>query len=242
MRQIGSLAHATRTLPEAWPADDADATVGLVQEWLQLPSERWRSLAWQDIEDCHPPIHELTVRKHGLRLVRWLAHRILPYPCFLWTEARLAARFKVTGDSLRVAMSYGLADFLKPARYSGALHDFFGTAYWWHRGVESILWDVTGGGSFDAVTTLGVLNQRCANKLQALDAAHTVVCVDGNFRFRDEPCDVNEAVRVQPDDWPVYAEQAWATLQEVREQARLRSAVLAADRFRLGGLDTAEGE
>jgi hypothetical protein len=242
MRQIGSLARAMDELPKDWPVDDADETGEIVGDWLHLPEHRWRQLARQDIEDCHPPLHEMSERKHGLRLVRWLAQRILPYPCFLWTDSRLATRLRVTRESLRVALGQGLDARFEPAKYVGQLHDFEEGTRWWRAGIEAILWDVTGGRSFDSAGTREVLNQDCGNSLVPLPLSQPVLCLDYNFRFRKVPYDVADAVRVQPDDWPVYAEQAWAATEDARDEPRLAAAVIATDRHRLSDSTPAEDD
>jgi hypothetical protein len=69
-----------------------------------------------------------------------------------------------------------------------------------------------------------------------------VLCLDYNFRFRKVPYDVADAVRVQPDDWPVYAEQAWAATEDARDEPRLAAAVIATDRHRLSDSTPAEDD
>ena len=180
--QIRSLSAAVKSLPEVWPSDDADATRQLVERWLALPDERWRHLAWQDIEDCHPPLHELVERKHGLWFIRWFAQFILPYPCFLWTTGRLAARLRVTHESLQHGLSNALADVFRPAKYVGGLHDFLGDR-WWRNGCEAILWDITDGNSFDSDETLSVLNRHCGGVLVRFPVSEPVLCIDTNFNI-----------------------------------------------------------
>lgn len=200
LRHVCRLSDAIAALPESWPTDNLEAMQEIICQWLAIPDLRWRDLAWQDIEECHPPIHELYERKHGLRLVRWLCHRILPYPCFLWTSERLAARLKVTHVSLKAGLKSGLADLFAPAQYNGALHSFDGATRWWSRGVETIFWDETSGHSFDTGRLIDTLNDRCGNKLEPLTISQPVLTIDENLEFNSEPCDVSEAVRVQPDD------------------------------------------
>lgn len=234
MLQIICLAEAVETLPENWPHGDANALKDLLKKWLGVPSdESWTDLAWQDIEHCHPPVHELTNRKHGMRLVRWILHQVLPYPCFLLTSKRLAVRLKVTHESLQDALRQGLTEQLTTSRYCGALQEFDGEVRWWGRGIESILWDLTEGQSFDSRITLAALNRHCGDQLQPLPMCHPVLCLDKEYRFRKEPCELVHAVRVQPDDWPAFAEQAWAALADANADERLSSIVVASDREKL---------
>lgn len=234
MRQTICLAEAVESLPESWPNGDANAMKDLLKSWLGVPSdERWADLAWQDIEQCHPPIHELSSRKQGLRLVRWMLHRILPYPCFLMTTRRLAVRLKVVHESLRIALEHGLSECLTAAEYTGTLTKFDGEPRWWRRGIESILWDITNGESFDSIKTLEILNNHCDEKLLALDMSQPVLCLDKEYCFREAPGELSDSVMVQPDDWPAFAEQAWASLLDATNEPRLLSIVVAADRERI---------
>ena len=239
--QIRSMSAAVRSLPEDWPADDADATRQFIERWLLLPDERWKHMAWQDIEDCHPPLHELAERKHGLWFIRWFAQIILPYPCFLWTTGRLAARLRVPHESLLQGLSHGLDQVFQPAKYVGGLHDFLGDR-WWRSGCEAILWDITEGNSFDTDQTLAVLNGRCGGVLERSPISQPVLCLDENFNIGSDVCEVADAVRVQPDDWPPYAEQAWTRLQMAQKNDRLRAVVIAMDRERLADESGADVE
>ena len=238
--QIQCLAGATSSLPETWPSDDPQLLIELVQDWLALPEATWRHLAWQDVEDCHPPIHELSVRKHGMRLVRWMTQRILPYPCFLLTTDRLATRLRVTRRSLQTALPNGLNELFATAVYCGALEGFDETERWWRSGLESVLWELTEGRSFDNDHTRELLNQRCGGALVACELRQPVLCLDREFQFLEEPCELADAVRIQPDDWPVYADQAWALAREACDEPRLAAATIAADREKLQSSQTQE--
>src|SRR5204863_143836 len=68
------------------------------------PQQPWGSRAAADVETCHPPIHEWAASTHGMALLRWLLHQVLPYPSFLWEDRYLAARLCVKVESLRQAL------------------------------------------------------------------------------------------------------------------------------------------
>lgn len=233
LQQICSLADAVSALPEHWPSEDRNVASRLFRQWLSLPDESWQSLAWQDIEDCHPPIHELETHRDGMRLVRWMAQRILPYPCFLMNESRLAARLKVTLDSLKDGLTNGLNEAFHSAEYTGALRGFSGGPCWWRSGLESVLWQLSDGRSFETGLIFDLLNAKCGDRLQRLGLDQPVLCLDERLGWMPAPIDITQAVRIQPDDWPVFAEQAWASLAETREHPQLAAAVIAADRSRL---------
>jgi len=241
MQQIICISQAIELLPNSWPNDDSAGTKDLLVDWLKMPAdEKWTDLAWSDVEECHPPLHELSESKQGLRLVRWMLHSILPYPCLLWTPLRLASRLRVECQSLQNALNRGLRDVFNAALYSGALGNFEGEPRWWGRGIESILWTLTDGQSFDSEATIETLNSKCEGSLVPLSISQPVLCITKDYRFRSEPCDISEAIRVQPDDWPAYAEQAWASIEDVRDEPRLESIIISADRDQMKAEDHAE--
>lgn len=239
-RQIRSLALATKELPENWPTDDANETRQLVEKWLSIPSDRWRDVAWQEIEECHPPLHDMTDRRRGLRFLRWFLHRVLPYPCFLWTSARLAARLRVTHESLLEAFNTGLDKVFESACFKGHLHDFVDKR-WWRSGFEAALWDMTDGKSFDPDTILTALNRCCNGNLQKLPFSQPVVCVTDSYQLSSQIINIDDAIRVQPDEWPSYAEQAWVPITNVKENGRLRAAVVTFDRVQIDN-EESEGD
>ena len=162
-----------------------------------------------------------------LLFVRWILHRILPYPCFLFDTHHLAVRLRVTHASLLSAISGGLAAWLEPAAYRGVLDNFLGPR-WWRAGVESLLWDL-GGGSMAAKRLHAKLADVARVSLELLSASEPVVCIDQNFAPLAEPCAGNDVVRIVPDDWPLFAGQAWTTVSLAREHPRLAAIVAETD-------------
>jgi|RhiMetdeSRZDD1v2_1073273.scaffolds.fasta_scaffold835494_1 hypothetical protein len=85
VHQVMILASAVRKLPPTWPPDNLDETRRLIEQFMAVPEDAsWVGQAWQDIEACHPPIHEIVAmpelvgQGHGLAVLRWLLHSILP--------------------------------------------------------------------------------------------------------------------------------------------------------------------
>ena len=115
---------------------------------------------------------------------------------------------------------------------AGSLHDFL-SERWWRSGCEAILWDITDGNSFDLDQTLTVLNRHCGSVLVRSPVSGPVLCIDKKFNIGANVCEMSNAIRVQLDDSPPYAEQAWTPLQLGQENARLRAGVIAMDRERL---------
>lgn len=227
-----ALASAVRALPEKWPLDEPDATRLLVEEFLAIPDKAWGAQAWADIQACHPPLHELSDRSHGLAFLRWLLHRILPYPCFLWDTHRLAARLRVSYASLEKALAGDLGRTLSGLRFSGRLAGFVGVR-WWRAGVEAFVWEITEGDASDPDVVRQKFSKLAGVDLEPARAHQPVVCIDKNFQPLPEMFSPNEAVRIQPDDWPPYADQAWTSTALAVEHESLRALVVEADRERL---------
>lgn len=231
VRQASSLAAAVRALPPEWSLDEPGRNAGIAQQMLRLPStESWSVRAWEDVEDAHAPIHELSQWTHGLAFLRWLLHRILPYPCFLKDEQYVAARLRVTAGSFRAALETRgtLWNALEPYRYTGILSEFLGPR-WWRAGVEAFLWEATNGKSFEPDSVHELLATLHGTPLEPLTLAQPVVCLDTNLFPLPDVFDIQRAVMVQPDDWPPYAEPAWALKEMVDQSARLKGIVFRGD-------------
>jgi CheY-like chemotaxis protein len=236
-QQIVSLAKAVTLLPKEWPVDDDIEMQNLVCELLQLNQENassWVVNAWEDIESCHPPVHDLYKSTHGLAFLRWMLHKILPYPCFLRDSRWLAARLRVTHNSLSKALasSAELNKLLEPYRYGGMLSGFLGN-HWWRAGIESLVWDITDGKSFNVELARQNIVERTSIFLDALPFNRAVICIDEEHQVIDEPIDIDKAVRIVPDDWPPYAEDAWTTIELAENNPALSALVTIRDRERI---------
>ena len=236
VQQIVSLAHAVQRLPLEWPQDSSERTWGIVQKLLALPPEEpWMARAEEDVEACHPPLHGLSRASHGLAFLRWLLHVVLPYPCFLWDAHHLAARLRVTYESLSSALSEDndLTRLLEPFRYEGILSDFLGPR-WWRSGAEAFVWQLTDGDPFDVRGIPSVLASKTSVELRSTEYVQPVVCVDHNHVPLPTLSRIEDAVRIQPDDWPPYADQAWTTIELANQDPSLGALVISEDKDRLG--------
>ncbi|MGO9057150.1 MAG: hypothetical protein ACLQU2_07140, partial [Candidatus Binataceae bacterium] len=149
--QLVILAGAAQKLPYDWQAEAPEALTDLVRQFLKLDeSDEWVGRALEDVRRCQPPIHELGKSGHGMLFLRWLLHRVLPYPCFLWDIHWLAARLRVSVSWLArvLAGSSALAADLKRIEYHGLLGGFIGTR-WWSAGAENYVWNLTEGRSLE---------------------------------------------------------------------------------------------
>jgi hypothetical protein len=232
LSRAGQLAMAVRALPGSWPVDDADSTRDLASQLLSIPDSLWANEAWKDVLECHPPLHELSERSHGLAFLRWMLHRILPYPCFLFDTTRLAARLRVSHSSLNDALGRGLEKEIAEFKYNGQLSKFLGQR-WWRSGIETFVWNITKGESSDPDRVREELGRRAGQKLEPSNSPQPVICVDRDLQPMTETVAPADAVRIQPDDWPPYADQAYASVSLAREEPSLKAVVFEPDREKL---------
>ena len=189
-------------------------------------------LAWAHVLQCHPPLHELSVATDGLTCLRWLAHRILPYPCFLSDALHVAVRLHLDPHELiydgERALD-GLAHALAQRRYAGALSELVGPR-WWRPAIDEWVWSLGGGAPLDGNALHAALEGVAGRKLMPLGIDSPVVVLDERYRPQPTPSSIADAIRIQPDDWPPFADDAWTTLELITEYPRLRDQVVPDDR------------
>ncbi|CAN5475963.1 hypothetical protein BH11PLA2_BH11PLA2_29870 [soil metagenome] len=238
VRQAVVLAGAIQALPASWPGEDRAAAINNVQELLGLGSTTdheplaWLVPALTEVSHCRPPVTELSIRSHGLVFLRWMLHRILPYPCFLMDSYRLAARVRIDHESLQTALAGPLGMALQPYLYKGVLAEFAGER-WWRAGVEDFLWDLSAGASVPAAELRGKLSEIATTKLLPAASDNLIVCVDQDYRTLAKMHRPEDVVRIRPDDWPPFASQAWTTVKMARESPKLAAVVVSEDQERL---------
>jgi CheY-like chemotaxis protein len=238
--QVIELANAVGQLPAKWPKNDAMEASKQLMKALGLNEDCVdHSQLLEEVTACLPPIHELSEWSHGLAIIRWMLHRILPYPCFLWDSHHLAARLRVDHRWLTdsVSSDTGLARWLKPAQYTGMLQSFAGKR-WWRGRVESLLWEATKQKSFDVDEVYTAVSAQIGTDAErSTPPDHPLVCVDTNFEPLEKFSSRTECVRVRPDDWPPFADQPWTTIELATGHPSLKAIVLSEDR---GKLDVTE--
>ena len=226
LAQVCSLAGAVVELASMTPV--AGREVEDLMQMLALQSGAvWSDQARESVLSCRPPIHELGPRTRGLSIVRWLMHRILPYPCFLMNETELRARLRV--DELGSEASE-LAIELAEFRYTGLLADF-SEPLWWRVAVESWLWDLGGTSQTSASGIAAVSVAKGAQRKN--EWINPVPVINASLERTSFLCEIGDVVRVRPDDWPVFAEDAYAALEDVKADPALQSIVHPGDRGRL---------
>jgi hypothetical protein len=231
--KVTSLALAIHSIPQTWrdgiqSVEEIAAALGLDKKIL--PLQRYEEV----IQYCHPPINELTEWTHGLAFIRWFLQKILVYPCFLWDSYRLAARLRLDFDELERILNGDsrLKTRLSKLRYKGVLHDFDGPR-WWRDAVELFLWHITDGDSQNKECILGALEKLAGEPIKSGKVERPIVCIDQNYRPISHYFSRDQVVRVQPDDWPAYADHAFMAIGEVASNERLRTLIVGEDRERV---------
>lgn len=234
--QMSDLAGAVIALPKSWPSNEQQQ-MRLLGKLLKISGKKhYTSALLADVATCLPPIRELSEWTHGHAVLRWLLHRILPYPCFLWDTFRLATRFRIDHDDLSNALLPGkpLRKKLNIYEYQGILSDFSGTR-WWRASLEQFLWDETKGNSSDIKLVQGLIRKYAKARLkESHPLDYPIVCLDKNYRPGAKFSSVDKSVRIQPDDWPAYAEQAWTTIELATDDPKIRALVIKEDLGKLG--------
>lgn len=222
-----SLAEGITRLPPSWP-EDSDEAARHLHRFLGLGrSAPFLAAAEEDIATCHPPVHELSNASHALAVVRWLAQRILPYPAFLMDRMGLAARLRLTPRRLDLLLTSesGLTDAFAGVAYSGALADLYGS-HWWRAGIDELIFQWSEGTG--EVEVLQASIQTLAGKKLSFFDSEVVPVIDSSYRA-DRLAPVDSALRLRPDDWPVFADDAWAERAEIEGDPRLGGLLTAPD-------------
>lgn len=233
-RRVAELAETVDSLPRPWPGDSPEHASGALQKWLAIPDDAaWKNAAWEAVERCHPPMHEFAEHTHGIGVLRWALHRIWPYPTFLLDDAHLAARLRVELASLRAQLeaSEQLRSLLAPALYRGPLDTFVGRR-WWRAGLESIIFDLASEDPSSIVLLHDQLS-KLASGLKACGFGMAFPVIDENFNVKDFLAAADQVVEVVPDDWPPFADTAWALKSDLDSHPDLAAIALSNEQGRM---------
>jgi hypothetical protein len=222
--RVVELAIAVRALPSPWPGESLASAGKALRDWLALPNAvTWADSAWRSVLGCRPPLHEFAEHTHGIGVLRWMLHRILPYPCFLLDDAHMAARLRVQTASLRQALQGPLQDVFQPALYGGQLSGFLGRR-WWRSAIDAIVFDL----AKDDPADLSLLHKRLRDRAPALetfDGPQAFAVLDADYQIKDELAGADDVVEIVPDDWPPFADSAWALRSDVDSNPDLKAIV-----------------
>jgi hypothetical protein len=104
-KSSAALAEAVSRVSKSWPTVAAGAIGTVTAEILQLSAdEPWSERAEDDLVMCQIPRAKFSAGANGLLFLRWLLHGIMPYPTVLLAMHWVAARLRITVESLRQVM------------------------------------------------------------------------------------------------------------------------------------------
>jgi CheY-like chemotaxis protein len=197
----------TRMLALAAATDDiprGTTDVAAIGSWMNLDDVAWADLARYQIALSRPPRAALSDASDGRELLRWLLHQLLPYPAALLDRWLVAARLGIEADAVLGLPDDGFFAPLAQARYTGPLAGFVGPR-WWRAGVDRFVEE-------------GLPMAAARDRGAAVAAHHTAEPVDFDTAVPvrnvelspDGLADSAEAVRILPDDWPPFADAAYA--------------------------------
>ena len=225
---IRDRAKAAAALPDSWsPTEPAQQ-----MEWLGLRDQPWHDSAIAQIEQCRPPWSVLATTSAGRRWLSWFLQRVLPFPTFLVDDLRAASYLGLRPGALDVLAreETALGDALRQAAYTGQLADFSGRR-WWRAGIAAVktmeLEIATGRMADDVARALESLH---GSELDVVGLRHPVFEIDSDYNVVAEPIEITTAVRLQPDDWPTYADDPWLSVESVDMNPDLEALIVIDDR------------
>ena len=227
------LARAAQSLGRDWPADPSASEARLRHLLSRGDEVGLTERAWDHVRECQPPVHTLGGGPHGVLVLRWLLHQILPYPCFLWDVNWVAARLRISVDDLDrlLASDCELARDLKGLKYTGLMAGFLGNR-WWRAAMEDYAWELGGRSSGRPGQFEQRLRKKAGEDLELVAPHDPVVCLDQELRPRGM-ASPEDAVRLRPDYWPPFADAAWMRIDDVRSDPELGAMVEPLDDYRV---------
>ena len=225
-----ALAQAVEALRRIWATPFG--VDHLSTKWLNLPDEPWAGVALDHIAQTRPPIHSLGTRTAGASILRWFLQRILPYPTFLTDVFWIAARLGITVSWLEAELRLGreLHESLASCKYLGPLADFMGLR-WWRAGLANMMVELTDGSPFDRQALQAGIQGLSSTEPEFLSEDRPVLAVDPDTMEPTRLVEATAAVQIIPDGWPVFADAAWISIEDISADPSLADWVL--DRSRL---------
>ncbi|MGN9778828.1 hypothetical protein ACTMS0_24165 [Micromonospora sp. H33] len=203
--------------------------------WLDVPDSKWMEAALADVQVCHPPENTVAAYTAGTAWLRWFAHRVLPFPSFLlpahWAAALL--RLEVEEFCRIAAGESALSEALRACRYTGQLAGLVPDR-WWRAGLDALVDTLLLEASPDLPEPEALAEQMSAHHGSPVQTLHTdrpVVTIDSDYSAV-EIADAAKCVRLVPDFWPVFAQEPWASFEDLHDDPPLFKMVARGDRRR----------
>lgn len=230
---LSSLAAATRRTAEAYASTRGRPyrRAAALQNLLGIGESAapWAQNAWSQVLASRPPISRTVDDSSGAVLLRWMLHRVLPYPTFLYDTAQTAARVGLTRTDMESLAENELRHIFESAKYDGMLGDFLGRRYW-KAGVEYALQEISEDSS-DSLSVRDALEREAGHRLRFVEHPRPVVALGVDMIAQDTPVDPRNTVRIQPEDWPIFAEPARVLKELAEEEADVYALVVPSDQL-----------
>jgi hypothetical protein len=232
----GAFVAAREKLANADPPSYVET---LASTLLALPSDaQWASLALNDLDDWRPPTwveQDTAGEKDGEArgdanarpFVAWIIRQVLPYPSFVISVAHVAARLKVSTESLRKVLESenGLSRKLGERRYAGVMSGF-GGGQWWAAGVDALVFDLPRA---KEERQAALTEMAGPGILDFLDIADPVVVSDADLVETDQIASADDCVRASDEHAPSHAPPAWVLAEAARKDRALARRVWLED-------------
>lgn len=238
LSQISSIAKASLSLASC--AKNDKASFDEIVQFIALPVDQsWSVLARQNLARSRPPVGEPALsERYGTRgtapVLRWLLHRVLPYPGLLVSDSYAAWTIGLELDSFRLVVdrkpdSEWARDLLS-SMYQGPADDLF-PRRWWSAGIEYAAWSIREKSQqHDCMTTL--LTKLVGEDVRTLDGAEKVVVVDLDFKEAGLE-EISRAYQIHPPGWPAEAIEPWMRRELVEREPSVLAMLDPDDRLRL---------
>ncbi|MEQ1932778.1 MAG: hypothetical protein ABL962_02705 [Fimbriimonadaceae bacterium] len=186
----------------------AEEKLVALARYLGVPDTTDCTYILDEIDFCQPPIHDLYGWEHGLLILRWLIHRVLPYPTMLVGDSYVAERAQCKlGDLSEAVSRKNDAGFLT-SKYVGAASEMF-TRRFWRCLLERYLYQKLGDSASDPSRVRALLCEELEFELEVAPEPQ-VECLDNSGRYGNCCAPMSQVKQILIDDWPPFATPAFS--------------------------------
>jgi hypothetical protein len=213
--RVVELASASRSARDLWPLGEVHDRSRL-HSFLKLSGDTfWSPHAAALLSATQPPIFDLAAVSQGQAVVRWLAQRLLPHPGLLVDAPHVAVALGIDPQSLPSnGLTGGFFELIEAFRYQGELSGFLGER-WWSSGIQSLIADRNDRRPIMTIAATTRLIEEMGDGLERIPT-ESVLCMDLALQQTNRVVPRHAAVRIWPDDWPVFADPAYIAIADLR--------------------------